>query len=437
MDARRKKAAALVFGVGLGVWVGAAPVKEAALPPMVLSDVALGQFSGWDKNGDGVVSEEELDLALLNPEVKGANAAAAAAIKRFVRQEEAAEHKVVVNREFLNSEAVRTTKKNYKLEVPDSVTGLEPGEAKGATTKPAGEKVKTVATAQAMFDGARRALAHPLPPLFEDGEGKTAGVPEFSKLRQGYFGDCYLISVLGGDVHLDGGKRVAAMVKPEGDGFDVKWGDGSTTAVGAMTDGERAMGGAGLGGGLWVRVFEKALLLRKLPEDKAESTLAADGIGKGGNSGRIIELMTGHKTGGAGLFAGPKNSGASAETIEQRLKTVRPALAAAIAAKRLVELGTPKHVTLPPAITPSHAFAVLDYDAKRDVLTVWNPHANKFVPKGPAGLANGYATEDGVFEIKLEEAARCFSRITWETGEPVGSKDLKGMKGATGKVAER
>lgn len=67
-----------------------------------------------------------------------------------------------------------------------------------------------------------------------------------------------------------------------------------------------------------------------------------------------------------------------------------------------------------PGLNSHHAYAVLSFDASKDVVQVWNPHGNKFVPKGPAGLTNGYPTTDGKFTMSLQDFVKAFRSISYE-----------------------
>ena len=100
-----------------------------------------------------------------------------------------------------------------------------------------------------------------------------------------------------------------------------------------------------------------------------------------------------------------------------KLANLREMLTTAIKEKKLICAGTPATGLKPPGISLKHAYAILDYDASRDILTVWNPHGNTFHPKGDPGLTNGYVTEKGQFEVPLPEALTFFSGIVFETDQ--------------------
>lgn len=50
-----------------------------------------------------------------------------------------------------------------------------------------------------------------------------------------------------------------------------------------------------------------------------------------------------------------------------------------------------------------HAYAVLNYDEAKDLITLWNPHGNNFKPMGPEGFINGYETKGGVFTLSSKD----------------------------------
>jgi hypothetical protein len=62
-------------------------------------------------------------------------------------------------------------------------------------------------------------------------------------------------------------------------------------------------------------------------------------------------------------------------------------------------------------MVPAHAHAVVGYDSATRKVRLWNPHGNKFTPKGPAGLANGYPTEDGFFTMPLADFVVTFRSV--------------------------
>jgi hypothetical protein len=52
------------------------------------------------------------------------------------------------------------------------------------------------------------------------------------------------------------------------------------------------------------------------------------------------------------------------------------------------------------------------------VVSIWNPHGNKFIPKGPNELTNGFTTIDGNFSMTLAEFVKAFRSMSMEGVEP-------------------
>ena len=146
------------------------------------------------------------------------------------------------------------------------------------------------------------------------------------------------------------------------------------------------------------------------PEKRSD--LAIDAIAKGGSEGRIMAYLTGHRVTGFG-FKFAKDAATSDAARAAKLDELRQKLSAATMEKRLMACGTTKPTT--PGITPKHAYALLDYDAKADTVQLWNPHGNNFTPKGPPGLSNGYATKNGLLTVPVTEFVQQFSGMSFES----------------------
>ena len=87
--------------------------------------------------------------------------------------------------------------------------------------------------------------------------------------------------------------------------------------------------------------------------------------------------------------------------------------------KRLAGVGTGED-SLPPGINPHHAYAILGFDPATDRVQLWNPHGNYFRPRGEPGLANGYPTQAGRFEIPVADFVRIFNSASFETNRDPG-----------------
>jgi len=132
-------------------------------------------------------------------------------------------------------------------------------------------------------------------------------------------------------------------------------------------------------------------------------------------SGQTVEIFCGHNAHAVQL----KNF----RSDSSNLATLRNALSNAQGANLLMKTGTPgegggKTKDLPPHVPHGHAFAILGYDDKNDLVHVWNPWGNNFTPQGPDGLENGYKTQTGQFFVPLKEFVEIFNVINFETKSP-------------------
>jgi hypothetical protein len=73
---------------------------------------------------------------------------------------------------------------------------------------------------------------------------------------------------------------------------------------------------------------------------------------------------------------------------------------------------------LPPGITTHHVYALLSYDPEKDTVTLWNPHGNRFFPKGTPGMQNGWPTTGGKSSMALADMVRVFMTVIYETVPP-------------------
>jgi hypothetical protein len=177
------------------------------------------------------------------------------------------------------------------------------------------------------------------------------------------------------------------------------------------------------------QAFGKYLGRRKGEGDEIEGTNV---IRTGGDSAPTITALTGHKT--LRLSFGKTVEYRKADAGEM-LPKIREQLRISLANHRLITAGmnppstkpgpngepapalngTP--VPIPPDINIGHVYAVVSYDPATDVIEIWNPHGQHFVPKGPPGIANGYPTEHGRFKLPLTEAYQFYTSFTFEQAE--------------------
>lgn len=335
-------------------------------------------FREWDRNGDSRLSEDEIDRVVTDPKVKGRAAAAAAALELTLR-----------NKKFNLPPLTR----DYLVSAPSGIPDTPDYERS--------------------FQSALTKINKTPRNLFSNGK------PHREMLHQGRMGDCFFLAPFGALLHRDA-NVVKEMIQQKEDGnFQVKFKGAKPITVTPLTDAELALSASNEGDGLWVSLFEKAyaeLRNEQLPSDK-QKVLATDLIAAGGNSGRVIEILTDHETKSIGFRTREaKDQPLTGDALLKKLDQLRPVLMAACTNHHLITAGTPETVTTP-GVKPKHAYAVLGFDAKKDEIILWNPHGNSFKPKGSPGVANGYVTTKGDFVMPLREFVQVFRSVTFETGK--------------------
>ena len=334
-----------------------------------LAETVSSYFDTWDLNHDGTLDEKEVALAVENPQTTGEAAAVAAALEGSFHQKK-------------GSTPYPKFTKSYFESTDETLNTL------ASAVRRAESRLRTVSAA-ALFD--------------------PSGIT-LEKCKQGALGDCYLIAATGAVITRDP-DAVNKMIhwEPEQSKFRVSYGDGYTVDVPALTQGEMAMGGASVSDGLWMRVMEKAWGIRQIQTSKKHSATdeAIDVMGHGGSPRVALEAMTGHKAKSYKLGATPKGP-------YPGLPELRAALEEAFRTHHLVVAGTRAGVTVP-GISSNHAYAITGYDVATDTVQIWNPHVNKFTPKGDVGRVNGYPTEQGHFSMPLADFQAVYSGMSIET----------------------
>jgi hypothetical protein len=362
-----------------GVANGASAAGEVARPATRFADQITSYFDLWDDDGDGGLSFEETSRRVPDIAIHDETAAALAAVhlaQRFEQWKHA------------------TFSRSELLAAPDNAPGRLP-------------------PFEAYYDQAFAHIRATGRKLFV-GEG-----PRLRSFHQGLLGDCYFVATLGALVERDP-VDVTRLIRAGTDGsFDVRFPNGESSHVAKVSDTEIALGSYVLGQGLWLNVLEKAygeLVARSLQRRRVFEN-ALDAVGSGGLATSALTLFTGSDP--AVLRFRPDDSPmiASALRVEGFLPLARAQLSANVRLRRLTCCGTTNAET-PPGLAKSHLYAVLDFDASKDVVHVWNPWGNHFDPQGPAGIAQGYRVRDGHFFVPLSDFIRIFASVIYESDRP-------------------
>jgi len=379
--------------------------NTAARAKQSFTKVVHQNFQKWDENRDGRLSADEIDRLIADPSVSGLEAAAVAAIHRYLRSEGTPPA-------ITQAELLKTAQQQPVL--------AEQGNSQEVFRQDLSDGKSRFVSYYARFAAHLKQAPRD---LFTD-----EGGPTLDGIKQGALGDCFFMCVIGATVNRNP-QTVRRILRANPDGTtDVMFPGVKPVRVRRLTDGEIALTSSAADQGIWVNVLEKAFgeVKYSQPQTKhAEDDIDLDAISHGGKILTTIELMTGHKA-----FVIPirkyKNkklhlpTGAEIPCTVARLDS---AFRKAFATNRIVCADIAPGVPgkdIPPGLIGRHAYAVLSYDQASRMVTVWNPHGKDFTPKmSPAGLENGYPVKKGVFQIPLEDFVRVFKAVTYETSAPL------------------
>jgi hypothetical protein len=250
-----------------------------------------------------------------------------------------------------------------------------------------------------------------------------AGAPSLDGLRQGHLGDCFFVAVVGAAAERRPAD-VRGWVTPQRDGsYRVRFPLGASAGVRPLTDGQIALTSFAGQQGLWINVLEQGFgqIMRRADPNPTQG-LALDAIALGGTPVQTLRMMTANEVAVVDVRPADQKEPPAEARLRELVPQLRATLRDAHARRRIACAGSPA-AGLPPAMTPSHAYAVLGFDADRDVVRLWNPHGNAFAPAGPPGLAAGYPTRGGRFDMPLADFARVFCFLAYETGQPLRLPD--------------
>ena len=357
----------------------------------------LREFDVWDLNHDGKLSPTELDQAALNPEFRGADAVALAAVHNWLI-------------------SLRRAKEPAPVLTKTWFTNVHPIPLKLKQSEPLEEKRKehkvyflTSGSLQARFVICWRRLRK----IAKDSNLYSTQVPELQGIKQGQLGDCFFLAPLGAIVNRSP-DAVRKMIQADGNGYEVQFGDGQKVQVGPLSETELLIGGSSTNEGLWVRVLENAYADRNV---KNGQPVLTDSDMNGGLIGYAGRILTGHSFPGIRLVGDYKKQ-VSDKIVDTKLKRLRSILPKVLGDHRLVLAGTSKHEE-PKSITASHAYAVIGYDRGADEIIIWDPHGFNFNPKGIQGLQNGYAMTNGIFSMPLPDFVHTFASILFESKKAI------------------
>ncbi len=403
--------AALVMPLALAAGVPAKEAPQAA--PATFAAVVEDHFDRWDRNRDGRLSPREVEALVVNPRVTGDEAAAVAAIHAYLRNNR---NGPAVTREFLREWANRKPqlglRRDQALKQPRFTYHFPIFRTRIRTTP-------------------RKIFA-------------TPDAPNLVGLSQGKLGDCYYLAIIAAAIRADRA-TFRAMFRPLADGScDVQFLDGYRVHVPPLTDAQIALTSSAGPQGLWLNVAEVAfgkvkLHIRQAREARRarrlkrppngakgkkapKDRLDLDVIARGGFPSEAIEVLSGTAARMYPIRHGKAQEPPHAADVPGIKTTLHFAFTKDLPRKFLYccTVGPAgAGVKYPPGIVSRHAYAVIGYEPRTQVVTVMNPWGNRFTPRGPPGLEHGYPTQAGVFRVPLDEFVQIFGTVYYQTGERV------------------
>ena len=248
----------------------------------------------------------------------------------------------------------------------------------------------------------------------------TENAPRLEGIHQGPLGDCWVLSSVGAAVHFHP-LLLKEMIHSQSDGSsNVEFRNGNSVRVNSLTDSQIALSSTCGDQGLWLNVLEQAFgQVNKALTPKDREELGLDSINRGGNACRVITFLTGHTA--RHIHIRPIGAKAFPPDLRRHpglVAHVRNIIREAVAQKHLLVAGTTARGKFPPGIGHPHDYAVVDYHAESDTVTLWNPQGSKFEPKGPAGLTNGYSMDNGLLTMPVHDFTLIFGGMFFETPRP-------------------
>jgi hypothetical protein len=368
-----------------------APPKHTPFVSVVLRD-----FDSWDTNHDGVLSADEIDRVVVDPAVKGEDAAAAGALKLLSRSKK---NPLPPLTKPYFSEYDRLALQLMSHRSPeggptDAITATVDTVASASTTQPAARSRHLPVDFDLYFSAGKERIARGGPVPF-------TGRFVLDDTRQGPLGDCFFVSSVSSLGFHDPSRFEKLIVPQKGGGYVVHLPTTNPIIVPPPTDAELAISSTTTGDGVWLAIMEQAFgkYRARLHGSATDDVEGTELIRTGGDSMPTIRSLTGHECMRISFGKTVEFRKANADKI---LPKLRKELVSALSEHRVITAGiagravsttAAEHVTgtippLPADISSNHVYAVLSYDPASDVVEIWNPHGQHFVsPRARPGLS--------------------------------------------------
>jgi hypothetical protein len=240
------------------------------------------------------------------------------------------------------------------------------------------------------------------------------GLPRISAIRQDFTSDCYFLSAAGALAQVNPQALVRLIAANRDGSFTVTFPGFPAMRVPAPTDSEIATYTISKDG-IWLSVLQKAYaILRIQHEPKQASTREPlDSVGFRTGSTSVISLLTGHPS-RAIIFPPQSHHALDAALLMQ----TRTAIQNALRDRRGVTVSN-----------SHHAYAIVAYDSKNDLVTLHNPYDRGGFESWIEGGEKVRRTAEGFFVLPTERLVGNFYNVRFEESDRVGSSSDRSRKG--------
>ena len=349
-------------------------------------DAVHRYFNRWSSGGSGILAEQRVNELVLNRDIRGAEAAAIAAIHLY-------QHKIRNNAQPLTRDfLVSKHKENLSSRRDQAGSGAN------------------------VLHNYYQFLKH-----IKSAPRKVFAVerPSLDTITQGNLGDCYFVAAVGALAYTHP-EQLLRMINQNSDhNYEIQFPNGKSVTVPKLTDAQLALGSNAGQQGVWLNVLEVAAGMVRTRSKNFANETPLDALGAGGDPAYSIQLLTGHTA--VKHTIRKKVDGKSPMLEEAEIipasKQIGRAIRDGLRHQRIVccDIG---NWDAPPGLINKHAYAILGI--KQGQVEVWNPWGYKyqFEPKGKPGIQNGYYIEGGRFSVPLQDFVKIFNVVSIESENP-------------------
>ncbi len=348
------------------------PPHVAPLPPPEQHFLAAVRtnFARWDRDHDGVLTREEIEIDMQDPRIVGDAAAALAALK------------------------LGSTKYNHLDETRTftlaNVDAMERELSQGRRLTP--NFVNFYVT------GLKKLGEQPRDLFVE-------GIPRISAMRQDFTTDCYFLSAAGALAQVNPQALVRLIARNKDGSFTVSFPGQPPVRVPAPTDSEIATYTISRDG-IWLNVLQRAYAILRIQHEPNQPATREplNSVGFRFGSTRVMELLNGHAS---RMIALPAQTHKPLD--DHMIAQTRAEIQNALRDRRAVT-----------ASSSHHAYAIVAYDAVHDLITMHNPYDRG----GAEAWIQGekvQRTAEGFFVIPTAQLVANFHNVRVEENRRAGS----------------